>query len=108
MEEDKKFLSQEQLFKMQDMHKDQLIAKKDLDYACLELKKADTELTLLSANYTLKTKEIEERKLYKNEMKKELLERKNRGKGLVQKIRKDFELNENWGYDPLTGEIKDE
>ena len=108
VEDGKRYLSAEQLFDIKDFHKDQTIAQKDLEISELQLKKTEIESKLLSANYTLKMKEIEERRLAKSEKKKELLERKNKGKKFIQKIRKDFDLNENWGFDPITGEIKDE
>jgi hypothetical protein len=73
----------------------------------IELEKAKKELTLLSANYTLKTKEI-------NEIQHKLLELEARNQAkidghklFVNELRERLELDEKWGYNPETGEIKE-
>lgn len=73
----------------------------------IELEKAKKELTLLSANYTLKTKEI-------NEIQHKLLELESMNKAkleghkvFVDELRERLELDEKWGYDPETGVIKE-
>jgi hypothetical protein len=64
------------------------------------------ELTLLSANYTLKSKEVTEvENNFRNEQEKKK-QKANKHLEYINKIKDDLDLPNKWGYDPMTGEVK--
>lgn len=107
-EEKEKVLSCDQLRELDNAHNSQIIKAKDLEIADLKLKKAQVELKLISANFTLKSREVDDLVLEKNKKNSELKEQKNKGAEITKKIGMEFDLDGAWGYDPLTGEISNE
>lgn len=69
---------------------------------------ARTQLILLSAQYTLKNKEIIELEKELRDKESAVHSEKMRTKLIVSEIAEELSLKSNWGYDPITGEIKDE
>lgn len=68
---------------------------------------AKTQQTLISANYTLKNREVEDLNRDAITIKKELIESERAHQNLVATLREKYDLPKGkWGYDPLTGLIK--
>ena len=67
---------------------------------------ADKELSLFSAQYTLKSKEKAELDKAVTDRTAELEELKNQSQKYFKSITQQLDLPDKWGYDPITGEIK--
>lgn len=88
------------------MHSQESNALRVVEIETLKLQKLNIELKLLSANYTLKNKEAEEQKATLESKQKELLAIRESNKTRLKSFATEKGLEEKWGYNPLTGEIK--
>lgn len=105
-EEKKKTLTKVELRNLSESHDKHTMKQKDIEIARLRIEKAEGQLNLLSAQYTLKSKEIEELKRSQTKEQKEFSELKSEHKKLTDKIGEKYNLGKNWGFSPLTGEFK--
>jgi predicted nucleic acid-binding Zn-ribbon protein len=104
-----KFLSKDDLSQIKELHYEEALGSKDIILAELRIAKAKAELNLMSAQYTLKNKEITALVEDLDKTRKELLELRTNHEGFLSVVREKMEIKtEKWGFDPLTGEIKDE
>ena len=78
----------------------------NIDKARLSVNKAGVELTLLSAQYTLKSKEIVELKAKLKNLEKESKELTELHSEIKDQIKNKHGLSSDWGFDPETGVIK--
>ena len=91
---------------MNEFGSERQLIDKEIEVAKLKSELAETQLNLLSANYTLKRKELEE---LKKSLKEQLDKKRDKNevyKEFTKKIKEDLKLPERWGFDPETGEIK--
>lgn len=100
------FLNDAELRRLESCHYEQRLKEKELQIAKLNSRIADLELKLFSANYTLKNKELEELKKNEEQKNYEFKKEKEKGARVVSEIGESKGLNNSWGYDPMTGEIK--
>lgn len=100
------FISQEFLRQIDSKEAEIKLHQASIEMAKLRVDKADRELNLLSANYTLKSKEKNELEKRVTELNKELTEKQNKYKEVVKDIAKFYDLPEKFGYDHITGEVK--
>ena len=106
LDKEEKSLTQEELRKLEHSFIHLQFKQKDFDKQSVMVQKANTELTLLSAQYTLKSREIADLKLQGKNLEKELQEFKELHREIRKEIQDKYGLNENWGFDPETGVIK--
>lgn len=106
LEGDDKKLSSDELLAVETAQYESRLKAKEVELAIKNLDHCKTELTLLSANYTLKSKEKESLTLELNRLNTELEYVKNKQKKKNLEIAKKYELSESkWGYDPLSGRL---
>jgi hypothetical protein len=103
-----KILSIQELKDLESSHCQQQISEVKLRSEKILLDKLKTDLELLQAKFKLKNVDVEKQVQKVEAVKKELERNKEKGKELTNKIKEEYDLNERWGFDPLTGEIKDE
>ena len=108
MDEKAKKLTKKQLEKLNSFNTERKLFDKDCEISKLKRELSERELKLFSANYTLKSKEVEELRIVENESKISRKSEEAKRKEYIEKIKKDHGLSQKWGYDPLTGEIKDD
>jgi hypothetical protein len=99
-------ISQDHLREIDKVEHNAQLKTLELSIARLKVEKADKELSLLSANYTLKSKEKVELLERVTELDRELTESKNSYKNLMSEIATTYSLPEKFGYDHITGEVK--
>lgn len=107
MENEAKFLKDSELREIEGSHYEQRICEKDLTIAKLKKEKADIELKLMSSNYLLKQQQIQELSASIKSSENLLNKRKEKGKELIGSIGEVYDLENKWGYDPITGEINE-
>lgn len=101
-------LTEAEIIQISNEHFDTKLVEKEVELLERDLKLANTELQLISANYTLKKREVEDIKSKVAEKKKELRERSKRRTAIATEIGSRHGLtHNNWGFDPLTGEINE-
>jgi hypothetical protein len=71
----------------------------------LQEQKAKTQLELLSAQYTLKNKELSELRSTLSEKRKEHQAKEAETEKISKEIKERLKLPDNWGFHPDTGEI---
>lgn len=108
MTEKVKKLTKRQLEKINEFDIERKLVDKDVEISKLKRELAEREQKLISANYTLKTRELEELRVSENEFIAKRSDELKKRKEYIEKIKSDHGLSQKWGYDPLTGEIKDE
>lgn len=108
MDDDKLYLNDSELRDLDKAHYEERIDSLELKNLELLSDKLKKELTLLSANYTLKNKEIEEINVKILDAKNKLEKKKEEHGEFINKIRDKYCLNEKWGFDPITGEVINE
>tara|TARA_R110000787_G_scaffold5686_9_gene20565 strand:- start:6520 stop:6846 length:327 start_codon:yes stop_codon:yes gene_type:complete len=108
MDEKVRKLTKKQLEKLNSFNTERKLFDKDCEISKLRRELSERELKLFSANYTLKSKEVEELKVLENQMRASKKSEEEKRKEYIEKIKKDHGLSQKWGYDPLTGEIKDD
>ena len=106
MDKEELTLTSEELRKLEHSFIHVQLKQKDFDKQSVLVQKANTELTLLSAQYTLKSREIADLKTQGKNLEKELQEFKELQKEIRDEIQKKYDLKPNWGFDPETGVIK--
>jgi len=106
-EQDGKFLAWVEMQQIESGHADSNYGALMVKYHQLELEKAKKELTLHSANYTLKQKEIEElNQKIKTAVDKHTA-RLISHKEYMDSLKEKYKISKKqWGYDPTTGEIE--
>lgn len=106
LDKEEQSLTPEELRKLEHSFIHTQLKQKDFDKHSVMVQKANTELTLLSAQYTLKSREIADLKQQGKNLEKELQEFKELQKEIRKEIQEKYGLKENWGFDPETGVIK--
>lgn len=108
MEDGKKYLTENQLRTIEQNSQSILTAKKDVEISVLKHTLAGTEMSLLDAQKQLKSNLVDQ-------LEKDFKSAKEKHNALVQKTKnlskelaEELNLSQNWGYDPLTGELTDE
>ncbi len=99
------FLDDKDLQELEKAHAVISDKEKDILIAKLKQDKAKVELNLLSANYTLKSKEKDELDNSVKKEQKNLTELREKHLSLLSKIRKKWDLPDKFGFDPITGEV---
>jgi len=102
-----KKLSVDELVRLEKSHLERQNREMSIKLCEEELKRLDKEKRLLSAEYTLKLKEIQEKNNERNEIIEKNSQKNKEHKEFTDSIREKFKLNDVWGFDPLTGEIKE-
>ena len=104
--EDSKVLSGDQIKVLEDCSQEMRLMEKDVVIAQLRNDLVQKELSLLSANYTLKSKQVTELKNELTKVKEKQKKQNEKRLKLIKQITDDLDLPKKWGYDPMTGEIK--
>lgn len=107
VEDDKMYLSESELRSLENVHNEQRVSEKDVKISSLNVKIAELELKLFSANYTLKSKELEELKKDREQKNYKFQKNKEKGAKIVSEIGESKGLKKQWGFDPITGEINE-
>lgn len=100
------YISQELLRQIDSIESEVKIKSVEAELGRLRVDKADKELSLLSANYTLKSKEKIELTEKALELERTVTTKKNQYKELIKEIAKTYGLPDKFGYDHITGEVK--
>lgn len=104
---DKKFLTDAQLRNIEKRHYEEALAKEEIIKMKMRLDNCRTQLNLMSAQYTLKNKEISELEKELKELDSRLNGEKMKTKLVVQEITDELKLKQRWGFNPDTGEINE-
>lgn len=103
---EERMLSSDELLEMEIGHAKQDGILTNIKLCKERVLRAEKELQLLSANYTLKKREHEDLKLELIEAEKRLEQHKEQCKDRNERIKANHDLPDNqWGYDPMTGKI---
>ncbi|MCK5882752.1 MAG: hypothetical protein KAG61_03620 [Bacteriovoracaceae bacterium] len=106
-DEQEKSLSAEDMAKMETSGFNMALHSKEVALHLAKTEIAKVQLTLLSANYTLKSKEVEQLNTELPVARKEQKRLADKHKKLAKELQEKYGLTgSNWGYDPMTGEIK--
>lgn len=104
----KVFLSHDQIFSIEDARNKELIGAKDLNIASLKYKVSSLELENLKLNVKLKESELSDLESKGRESMEKYNYLKESSKKIIEEVRGQMDLKEKWGYDPITGEVKNE
>jgi chromatin remodeling complex protein RSC6 len=101
-------LNEAQLREIDNAHCQQQICEVKLKCEKIILDKLRSEIELIDAKFKLKKNELKEQSLKISDHEKDLIKAKEVGKKLTNRIKEEYGLKDKWGYDPITGEIKDD
>jgi hypothetical protein len=108
-EEEVKRLSDSQLRNIDNAESKQRLAEKSVEISVLTLEKTKLELELLVSRFELKKVEVENKESLVKSAKEGLQGIKDHNKEMLCSLKDELSIvTDKWGYDPLTGEVKDE
>lgn len=105
VDSEKQVLSAKELALLDKSYSEKQLKEKDIVIANIKVKLAKTELTLLSANFTLKSKENKELDLELENTRKSLRETNAKHGKILNSIKERLGLPEKFGFNPETGEV---